>query len=120
MSTAIAQNGLKDDTMRCKSKIIRVFFGSLISISLFLMLSQSTGLAQAATFNIPDGDVAGLIVAINTANANGEADTINLASGGTYTLIEVNTMHGLVGPYRLALDLQPNHHQRQWGDHTKK
>lgn len=62
------------------------------------MFSRSTGLAQAATFNIPDGDVAGLIVAINTANANGEADTINLASGGTYTLTAVNnTAYGPSG-----------------------
>src|SRR5262249_20276363 len=37
------------------------------------------------TFNIASGDVAGLIAAIDTANANGEADTINLAAG-TYTL----------------------------------
>jgi hypothetical protein len=40
----------------------------------------------AATFDIADGDVAGLIAAINTANGNGQADTINLANGGTYTL----------------------------------
>jgi hypothetical protein len=42
--------------------------------------------AQAATFDIADGDVAGLIAAINTANGNGQPDTINLAAGGTYTL----------------------------------
>src|SRR5205823_4742504 len=41
---------------------------------------------EAATFNIADGDVAGLKSAINTANANGQADTINLAAGGTYIL----------------------------------
>ena len=46
--------------------------------------------AQAAIFNIPDGDMAGLIAAINTANGNGQADAINLASGGTYTLTAVN------------------------------
>src|SRR5579884_1833702 len=40
----------------------------------------------AATFNIADGDVAGLIAALNTANGNGQANTINLAAGATYTL----------------------------------
>ena len=41
---------------------------------------------NAAEFDVDAGDVAGLIAAINTANGNGEADTINLAAGGTYTL----------------------------------
>lgn len=40
--------------------------------------------ASAATFTIADGDVAGLIAAINTANANNEDDTINLAANGHY------------------------------------
>src|SRR5438046_2783989 len=39
-----------------------------------------------ATFNIADGDVAGLIAAVNTANTNDEADDINLAAGGTFDL----------------------------------
>ena len=41
--------------------------------------------ADAATFNVATGDVAGLISAVETANANGEADTINVAAG-TYTV----------------------------------
>lgn len=41
--------------------------------------------ARAATFNVAAGDVSGLIAAIDAANANGEADTINLAAG-TYSL----------------------------------
>lgn len=41
--------------------------------------------ARAATFNVAAGDVPGLIAAIDAANANGEADTINLAAG-TYSL----------------------------------
>jgi hypothetical protein len=45
--------------------------------------------AHAAVFNIAAGDVAGLINAINTANANNEDDTINLAQG-TYALTAVN------------------------------
>src|SRR5262245_53219550 len=44
----------------------------------------------ATTFNIPDGDVAGLIKAINDANANPGADTISLAANGTYTLTAID------------------------------
>ena len=40
---------------------------------------------QAAVFNIPCGNVAALIAAINTANANGQNDTINLPAC-TYVL----------------------------------
>src|SRR5713226_493535 len=40
----------------------------------------------AQTFNIADGDVAGLIAAINSANASACPTTINLAPNGTYTL----------------------------------
>lgn len=42
-------------------------------------------IAGAATFNVASGDVAGLIAAIQAANANDEADTIVLAAG-TYSL----------------------------------
>jgi hypothetical protein len=43
--------------------------------------------AQAATFNIANGDVAGLIAAIQSANTNGDAsNTINLAPNGAYVL----------------------------------
>src|SRR4051794_29835423 len=38
-----------------------------------------------ASFNIPNGDTAAFIAAINTCNINNEADTINLAANGTYT-----------------------------------
>src|SRR5437588_12145514 len=46
--------------------------------------------ASAATFNISDGDVPGLVAAINTSNANGADDTIELETHGTYTLTVVN------------------------------
>ncbi|NJK83181.1 MAG: T9SS type A sorting domain-containing protein [Saprospiraceae bacterium] len=42
------------------------------------------------TFNIPNGDVNALIAAINSANANSEADVINLATNGIYNLSAVN------------------------------
>ena len=46
--------------------------------------------AKAATFNIADGDVAGLITAMQTANTNGDSSNlINLAPGGTYVLTAV-------------------------------
>ncbi|HEY7492004.1 MAG TPA: right-handed parallel beta-helix repeat-containing protein, partial [Candidatus Tectomicrobia bacterium] len=45
--------------------------------------------ARAAVFDIPAGDVAALIAVINTANGNGEANTIHLAAS-TYTLTAVD------------------------------
>ena len=62
-----------------------------IALALALVFSMAAALipagpAMAATFDIADGDVAGLIAAINTSNVNGVPDTINLAAGGTYTL----------------------------------
>src|SRR6516162_2670352 len=44
---------------------------------------------EAATFNIGNGDVAGLIAAIQTANTNGEVNVINLAPNGLYVLMAV-------------------------------
>lgn len=68
--------------------------GSCLLSSLFL----STGAVDAAVFEIPNGDVAALALAINTANTNGEADTINLAANGTYTLTAVdNSVNGATG-----------------------
>jgi uncharacterized repeat protein (TIGR01451 family) len=57
---------------------------------LFLLFACCPPLLKAAVFNIADGDVAGLIAAINTANGNAQADVINLASDGTYILTAVN------------------------------
>lgn len=57
--------------------------------------------APAATFNIPDGDVAGLKAAITAANSNGQDDLIELAANGGYTLTTTdNALNGLpvVGP----------------------
>lgn len=47
--------------------------------------------AQAAVFDIADGDVAGLRAAITTAASNGQEDTINLAENGTYTFVDYLT-----------------------------
>lgn len=60
-----------------------------------LTLGLGFNKAQGATFNIADGDVPGLISAINTANTNLELDTINLAAGGSYILTAAdNTASG--------------------------
>jgi gliding motility-associated-like protein len=53
---------------------------------MFLMLSTGT---YGAVFNIPNGDIAALIAAINTANTNKEADVINLAPNGLYILTNI-------------------------------
>jgi predicted outer membrane repeat protein len=58
--------------------------------ALFLMLPATLYLttdrpARAATLNVPC-DTASLVAAFNTANTNGQPDTIELASGCTYTL----------------------------------
>ncbi|MBI4908575.1 MAG: right-handed parallel beta-helix repeat-containing protein [Acidobacteria bacterium] len=62
---------------------------SFTSIRLGLLSLLTLGASQAAIFNIADGDVAGLIAAIKTANANGETNVINLAPNGSYTLTAV-------------------------------
>jgi uncharacterized repeat protein (TIGR01451 family) len=58
-----------------------------IGSSLLLALSASP--LHAATFNVPDGDLAALQLAILNANSNGESDTINLASNGVYQFTQV-------------------------------
>lgn len=61
-------------------------------IRLLLAGSLSYASATAATFNIADGDVAGLKTAIAAANTNHQNDTINLALNGSYVLTTVD--HG--------------------------
>ena len=66
-------------THRIKAITLRLAFCFLGAIS-----------AKAATFNIADGDVAGLVTAMQTANTNGDSpNVINLAPGGTYLLTAV-------------------------------
>src|SRR5262249_15441022 len=61
---------------------------------MLLGLVSLTPLSQAADVTCTAGDVTCLIAAINTANANGEANTITLEAG-TYTLTAVdNTTDG--------------------------
>jgi hypothetical protein len=66
---------------------------SLLFVFVFL---HSSVPAHAAVFNISSGDVTGLIAAINTANANGEENMINLAPG-TYSLTSVDNRPSFFG-----------------------
>ena len=58
-----------------------------------LLIFFTPPLLSAAVFHIPAGDVPGLIAAINTANQNGQQNTINLAPG-TFTLTTVDNFDG--------------------------
>jgi len=61
---------------------------TFFSTMLLLILVPRPG--EAATINVANGDVSGLIAAINTANVTSGADTISLAANGTYTLTTVD------------------------------
>ena len=75
-------------------------------IAMLVLAVRPARVARATTFNIPDGDVGGLIAAIETANGNGEADIINLAAGGTYTLtVTDNNTDGANGLPSIASDI---------------
>jgi hypothetical protein len=109
--------------MKTGSKTTVAFVGSLVSIALVLLISLQPIGARAATFDIPDGDVAGLSAAINAANAKPGADIINLAPGGTYTLtvpIQVINIFGGVDFAGLPQIYQPDHHQWLRGNYPKK
>ena len=82
-------NPLEDIRMRSKNSrgIGRILGQALTCVAMLAGAGVCFSTADAATFNIPNGDVVALIAAINTANGNGQANTINLAPGGTYTLI---------------------------------
>jgi hypothetical protein len=67
-----------------------------ISLLFFLPFFISSVPAHSAVFNISSGDITGLIAAINTANVNGEENTINLAPG-TYILTSVDNSPITIG-----------------------
>ena len=56
-----------------------------IAASLVSFLGQLGAWAQGQTINVPNGSVSALVTAIQTLNAGG-GGTIDLASGGTYTV----------------------------------
>lgn len=61
-----------------------------------LMLVVFSPAAHAAEFHIPDGDVSALIGAIKAANDNARPDTIHLATGGVYALVDAD--NDTIGP----------------------
>lgn len=81
-------------------KSLSLCFIGLLLLGLALNL-EPLPVAQAATFNIADGDVYGpngLIAAINTANGNGQTNVINLAPYSNYPLASVdNNLSGSTG-----------------------
>jgi fibronectin-binding autotransporter adhesin len=62
---------------------------------------------QGISFTISDGDVSGLIAAINSANSSPGTDIINLASRGTYTLTAAAATHGFRGSSGLPTVITP-------------
>src|SRR5439155_16472829 len=63
-----------------------------IMVPMLLIVLGFLQTAHAATFTCTAGDVACLIAAINTANVNGQANTITLAAG-TYSLTVVDNFN---------------------------
>src|ERR1039458_7824197 len=69
-------------SISCRPFLVLVAF----CLALLLVLNPVNSQAQAGqTITMANGDVAGLITAIQTLNANG-GGTIDLASGGTYSM----------------------------------
>src|SRR5512146_3240098 len=81
----------------------------LILIFVIVSFAAPHQTAQAASISAPC-TVAGLISAINTANANGQADTISLAANCTYTLTTANNTgdHNASGLPVIASDITIN------------
>lgn len=92
-------NELRSQPRRVRREMQRKWKRSLAGMALLLALGQTSALA--ATYSIADGDVAGLIAAINAANANSNFDTIQLAANSTFTLTAVNS--DLSGPTGLPV-----------------
>src|SRR5262245_10562669 len=62
------------------------FTCTLLSLILtFMVASFVCNDAKANTYNVANGDIAGLIAAVSAANTNPGPDIINLAPGGTYS-----------------------------------
>ena len=66
--------------------------GRRSSYLLMLVLLLAVRQARGATFTIADGDVTDLKSALAVTSVDGEDDTINLASNGTYTLNAVDNV----------------------------
>lgn len=69
-----------------------------------LRLEQIEQRLAPAVFNIANGDVPGLIAAIQTANINNESDAINLAVNGNYSFGQAFDVNNQVALPIIALD----------------
>src|SRR5262245_46956187 len=74
----IIMNTLKDQRAR---PWVACLLGKLAVVGAMIVFLADLGSVQAAVFQCPSGDVACLIASINTANGNGENDTITLEAG---------------------------------------
>ncbi len=77
----------------------RRFLFQLLAIVFFGVVSSGS----AATFDIADGDVAGLIDAIDQCNHNSQDNTINLASNSAYVLTVATESDLAVGASGLVI-----------------
>jgi len=66
--------------------------GLFLTLGFLFTFFTSDKQLLAAEFNVGANDTVGLINSINSANSNSEADTINLATGSTYTLTSINNV----------------------------
>ena len=78
------------------SLLIRTILGG----ALLFLISFS---APAATFNVPNGNVAALASAINMANTNAQDDTIVLTPGPPYVLVAALPQIGADGGHKLTI-----------------
>src|SRR4030095_9071515 len=76
-------------------------------LSTATVLLSTISAVQAATINVADGDVAGLIAAITQANATPGLDTLILASNGNYTLTQVHNSSASTGANGLPVVSDP-------------
>src|SRR5688572_22169634 len=83
----------------------------ILFCSSLLFVASISLQAMAATYNVADGDVTGLIAAVNASNANVGPDTINLAYGGTYTLTYIAGPDGWHGDTGLPIVQGPSQAQ---------
>lgn len=77
-----------------------------------LLIVTPAQAARTSTINVPCGDVAALINALNTANSTGGATVIELAAGCTYTLTVPNNFgyKGYNGLPQIGTDITINAH----------
>lgn len=84
-----------------KKKVTRIFVRVIFCLGFFVVISSDV--KAFGTFNVADGDVSGLIKAINAANTSLGPDTINLAHNGSYILTNVAGPHSWHGPSGLPI-----------------